>query len=81
MTTSRSEPSYKLLYRKDHDDSPVYEVEVFGLLRLGSIEMVVFRANSYWLPGADEIGHIRLLPIDEFRKRFAKYKKEQQNEG
>ena len=63
------------------DDTPTYQVEVFGYLNLdGQLEshravtMVCFRQSMFWIAGHDDIGEIKFLPILEFEKKFKKFK-------
>lgn len=60
----------KLIYKPNHlgIDSPVYELEVFGVLEIG---MVVFRRNAFWI--GKDVGKVEMLPKDEFLLRFVMY--------
>ena len=69
----------KIEYTPSGEDRPSYQVEVFGYLHTGclnrrEVDLIVFRQNSFWVAGHDDIGDISLLPKDEFQERFKKFK-------
>lgn len=69
---------YKLCYKRSgDDDSPTFEVEVFGAVILDSGEKIIcFREISYWVGYMPDVGDIKFLLEDEFKKRFVNYKPE-----
>ena len=68
----------KIEYTPEGEDRPTYQVEMFGYLQIesspsgGSITLMVFREKVFWVQ--KEIRPIEFLPVEEFEKRYSKFK-------